>query len=165
LSGNIAIADSVRHPLITGSANLVDGKFLRGSTVSAGVNFKGRNATIDFVHLEEIPALDVSAKGELDFSDPDYVHLSLLPTGTVFATDLAAGDCVSSIEFLPGAPAILPARQIQELVFSGGIFGRPFTIAFPSAVDVDPPQEFPFCHDSASDSKTLTLRIAPAFSP
>jgi hypothetical protein len=166
LSGNIAIADSVQHPLITGSANLVDGQFLRGSTLSAGVTFKGRNAMIDFVHLKETPALDVSAQGELDFSDLDNVHLGVFPTATVFATDLAAaGDCVSSIEFFPGAPGILPARQIQELRFSGGIFSRSFTIAFPGALDMGPPQEFPFCHDGASDRKTLTLQISHAFSP
>src|SRR2546423_3878277 len=102
LSGNIAIADSVQHPLITGTANLVDGQFLSGSALSAGVTFKGRNAMIDFVHFEEIPALDVSAKGELDFNDLDNARLRVFPTATVFARVLAAEDCVSSIEFFAG---------------------------------------------------------------
>jgi len=165
LSGNIAIADSVHHPLITGTANLVDGQFLRGSTLSAGVTFKGRDATIDFVHLGEPPALDVSAKGELDFSDLDNVRLRVFPTATILATALAAEDCVSSIEFFPGASGILPARQIQELAFSGSAFSRSFTISFPSPNDVDPPQEFPFCPDGASGRMTLTLQISPPFSP
>src|SRR2546423_2052421 len=51
LSGNINIADSVQHPLITGGANLVDAQFLRSSTVSAGGTFKGRNGAIGFVHF------------------------------------------------------------------------------------------------------------------
>jgi hypothetical protein len=165
LSGNISIADSVQHPLITGGANLVDGQFLRGSMLSAGVNFKGRNAMIDFVHLRETPALDVSAKGELNFSDLDNARLRVFPTGTVFATTLATEDCVSSIEFFAGTPGILPSSQIQEIAVSGSVFTRSFTISFPSPNDVDPPPEFPFCGDDAAGRKTLTLQIPPAFSP
>ena len=120
---------------------------------------------IDFVHLTETPALDVSAKGELHFSDLDNARLRVFPTATIFATALVADDCVSSIEFFAGAPGILPSRQIQELAFSGSVFTRSFTISFPSPNDVDRPPEFPFCHDSASDRKTLTLQISPAFSP
>ncbi|MDP9098676.1 MAG: hypothetical protein M3N48_06735 [Verrucomicrobiota bacterium] len=165
LSGNIAIADSVQHPLITGAANLVDGQFLRGSTLSVGVNFKGRDAMIDFVQLKEAPALDVSAKGELDFSDLDNATLRLFPTATIFATALADDDCVSSIEFFAGTSGILPARQVQELAFNGSVFTRSFTISFPSSNDADPPQEFPFCHDSPPGRKTLTFQISPAFNP
>jgi hypothetical protein len=165
VSGNIAIADSVQHPLITGTANLVDGQFLRGSTLSAGVTFKGRNATIDFVHLREPPALDVSAKGELDFSDLDSARLRVFPTASIFTTTLATEDCVSSIELVAGPPGTLPARQVQELACSGSVLSQSFTISFPSPNDVDPPQEFPFCPDGASGKKTLTLKISPAFSP
>jgi hypothetical protein len=165
LSGNITIADSVQHPLITGSANLVDGQFLRGSTVSAGVTFKGRNATIEFVHLREPPSLDVSANGELDFGDLDIAQLRVFPTTAIFATTLAADDCVSSLEFFAGAPSILPSRPVQELAFSGSVFTRLFTISFPSPNDVDPPQEFPVCRDGASGGKSLTLQISPAFIP
>lgn len=172
LSGNIAIADSVQHPLITGTANLVDGQFLRGSTASAGVTFKGRNAAIDFVHLREQrpnfsydgwipPWLDVSARGELDFANPDDARLRLFPTAAVFATALTAGDCVSRIEFFAGVPGIMPSRQVQEFAFSGSVFTQSFTISFPSSKDVDPPDGFPFCRDGA----TLTLQISPAFTP
>jgi hypothetical protein len=170
LSGNINIADSVRHPLITGSATLVDGQFLRGSTVSAGLTFKGRNAAIDFIHLRERavpifdevnPPLDVSAQGQLDFANLDDASLRLFPTAAVFATALTAGDCVNHVEFFAGLPGILPSRQIQELAVSGSVFTQSFTISFPSANDVDPPDQFPFCHDGA----TLTLQISPAFDP
>lgn len=172
LSGNIAIADSVQHPLITGSMNLVDGQVLGGSTVSTGVTFKGRNAAIDFVHLREQrpnfsydgwipPWLDVSARGELDFANPDDARLRLFPAAAVFATALTAGDCVSRIEFFAGVPGIMPSRPVQEFAFSGSVFTQSFTISFPSANDVDPPDKFPFCHDGA----TLTLQISSAFTP
>jgi len=174
LSGNITIADSVQHPLITGSANLVDGQFLRGSMVSTGVTFKGRNATIDFVHLREPavpifdginPPLDVSARGRLDFGDLNDIELRVFPATPIFATVLAADDCVSSIGFFAGAPGILPSRQVQELGFSGNVFARSFTISFPNPNNVDSPEVFPFCRDSTARGKTLTLQIAPAFAP
>jgi hypothetical protein len=172
LSGNITIADSVQHPLINGGVNLVDGKFLRGPTVSAGLTFKGRNAAIDFVHLREQrpnlsydgwvpPWLDVSARGELDFANPDDARLRLFPTAAVFATALTAGDCVSRIEFFAGVPGIMPSRQVQEFLFNGSVFTQSFTLSFPGANDVDPPDAFPFCHDGT----TLTLQISPAFTP
>ena len=172
LSGNITIADSVQHPLVTGTANLIDGQLLRGSTVSVGLILKGRNAAIDFVHLREQrpnfsyegwvpPWLDVSARGELDFANPDDARLRLFPTAAVFATALTAGDCVSRIEFFAGVPGIMPSRQVQEFAFSGSVFTQSFTLSFPSANDVDPPDEFPFCRDGA----TLTLQISPAFTP
>jgi hypothetical protein len=174
LSGNITIADSVQHPLITGNANLVDGQFLRGSTVSTGVTFKGRTATIDFVHLREPavpifdeinPPLDVSARGQLDFGDLNDIKLRAFPTAPIFATVLAADDCVSSIGFFAGAPGILPSRQVQELGFSGSVFARSFAISFPNPNNVNPPEVFPFCRDSTARGKTLTLQISPAFTP
>ena len=174
LSGNINIADSVQHPLISGSVNLVDGQLLRGLTVSAGVTFKGRNATIDFVHLREAagpifdgitPSLDVSARGQLDFADLNDIELRVSPAAPIFATALDADDCVSSIGFFAGAPGILPSRQVQELGFSGSVFARSFTISFPDPNNVDPPDVFPFCRDGLSAGKTLTLQIVPAFIP
>jgi hypothetical protein len=172
LSGNISIADSVQHPLITGSTNLVDGQLLGGSTVSTGVTFKGRDATIDFLHLREQrpnisydgwipPWLDVSARGELDFGHPDDARLRLFPTAAVFATALSPGDCVSRIELFAGVPGIMPSRQVQELALRGSVFTQSLTISFPSAQDVDPPNEFSVCHDGA----TLTLQISPPFTP
>jgi hypothetical protein len=177
LSGNVAIADSVQQPLITGGANLVDGQlFLRGSTVSVGVTFKGRNATIDFVHLRELavpgfdrsnPSLDVSAPGEINFVKLDDIKLTIFPAATILASPpaLAAGDCVNGIEFYAGAPGILPTRQIQELGFGGSLFSRSFTISLPSPNSVEPPEVFPFCRESTPRGKMLTLQIAPSFSP
>jgi hypothetical protein len=167
LSGNINIADSVQHPLITGSANLVDGQLLRGSTVSAGLTFKGRKAALEFVHLRESAktSLDISARGELDFADLNNASLRVFPTAPVFATALAADDCVSSIEFFSGAPGILPSKQVQELGFGGNVLTRSFRISFPNPNNIDPPDLIPFCQDGAVRGKTLMLQIGPAFGP
>jgi hypothetical protein len=175
LSGNMTIADSVRQPLITGSANLVDGQFLRGPAISAGVTFKGRNAAIDFVHLrgpeipvpnDRIPRVDLSARGEIDFVNLDDIKLKISPAATILASPpaLAADDCVSSIEFYPLTLPRIPSRQIQEIGFSGSVYTGSFRISFPSPNDVDPPEVFPLCHDKTSRGKTILL-IAPSFSP
>jgi hypothetical protein len=175
LSGSVTIADSVQQPLITGSANLIDGQFLRGPTVSAGVAFNGRNAVINFVHLRErhvvftdanTPGFDVSARGEIDFADVADIKLKVFPALALFMSPatLAAGDCVSSVDFLAGVPRISPSRQIQEIIFGGNIFSRSFSISVPSPNNIDPPEAFPFCEDNPSPGKTLLL-IAPSFSP
>jgi hypothetical protein len=177
LSGNVTIADSVQQPLITGGINLVDGKFLRGPTVSADVAFKGRKATIDFVHLREprvvvadelVPLLDVSARGEIEFVNLDDIQLKIFAATTILASSpaLAAGDCVSSVTFFPASvSSSLPSRQIQEIGFGGSMFARSFTISLPSPNPVDPPEVFPFCRDSTSRGQTLTIEIAPALVP
>ena len=176
LSGNVTIADSVQQPLITGGINLVDGQFLRGSTVSAGVTFKGRSAIIDFIHLRDprvviadalVPSLDVSARGEIDFGNMDNIQLRIFPAAMILASShaLAVGDCVNGVEFYAGATGILPTRQIQELGLGGSVSARSFTISLPSPNSVESPEIFPFCRDGTSRGKTLTLQIAPSFSP
>lgn len=175
LSGNIAIADSVQHPLITGGISIVDGKTLRGPTLSAGTTFKGRTAAIDFVHLREtVPlpsnrnpslSLDVSARGELDFADLDDVSLRVVPVAPIDVTTPGTGECVSGVEFAAGLPGLFSSRQAQEVSFGGNVFTRQFRMSLPSANPVDPPDVFLFCRDSAESGKTVTLRVTPAFNP
>jgi hypothetical protein len=176
LSGNLTIGDSVRQPLITGGVNLVDAQFLRGPAISAGLVFKGRNAAIDFVHLRgaetpvydnPTPPVDVSARGEIDFVDPDDIKLKISPSVTVLASSpgLGADDCVSSVEFYPSPVSrSLPSRQIQEIGLDGNVHTGSFRISFPNPNGIDPPEIFPFCHDTTAKGKTLLL-VAPSFSP
>jgi hypothetical protein len=175
LSGNIIIADSVQQPLMTGSANLVDGQLLRGPAVSAGVTFKGRNATVDFVHLRGakvpaldgfIPPVDVSARGEIDFANLDEIKMKISPSVPILASPpaLAGDDCVSSIEFYPVTLPRIPSRQVQEIGFAGSVSTGSLRILFPNPNGVDPPEVFSFCREGTPRGKTL-LFIAPSFSP
>jgi hypothetical protein len=177
LSGNLTIADSIQEPLITGSLNLVDGQLLRGLTISAGVTFNGRNALIDFIHLSEpvlplsthgdIPPLDVSARGEIDFASLSKISLKISPSMTILAAspELGADDCVSSIEFYAGGVGhALPSRPVPEIGLTGNVRTGMFRISFPSANGVDLPDVFPLCHDTTSAGKTLLL-VAPSVSP
>ena len=170
LSGNIAIADSVQQPLITGGINLVDGQFLRGSKVSTGVTFKGRNATIDYLHLGEssyftyvfdssVPSFEVAARGDIDFSSLDEIKLKILPATPVFPSSpaMAAGECVSNVEFLP--ILMLSSQPIQAIELGGSLFTRSFAISFPSINGVRSSDVFPLCHDNTSSKKTLLLTL------
>ena len=129
---------------------------------------------MDFVHLRESVvlhplrnalSLDVSARAELDFAEMDEASLRILPAVPVEVSAPETGACISSVDFGVTAPGVLPARRIQELGITGSLFDSRFRISLPSANPVDPPEVFPLCGDSAEHGKTLTLTIAPSFSP
>jgi hypothetical protein len=176
LSGNFTIADSVQHPLINGAVNLVDSKLLSGPAISAGLTFKGREALIDFVHVREpllvlfdnadIPLLDVSARGEINFADAADTELKIVPAAPIFASapSLDAPDCVNRVEVYAGS-AFLPATKIPEFTIRGNVFSQSFAIALPNPNGVDPPEIFPLCLENAAPGKTLTLRISPILAP
>ena len=171
LSGNLNVADSVQHPLVTGSVNLVDGQFLRGPAVSTGLTFKGRNAALDYLHLGKasyftyifdslVPSFEFAVRGDIDFSSLDEIKLKILPATHVFPSSpaMGAGDCVSSIEFHP--ILMLSSQPIQAIELGGSLFTRSFAISFPSIDGVRPSDVFPLCHDNTSSGKTLLLTLS-----
>jgi len=165
LSGNLTVSESIQHPKIAGDANLIDGQFLGGSSLSLGVIFKGEMAAIDFARIKQNGA-DILARGEIDLRAlPDF-SLKLVP-GTPLIESISSepADCVKTIEFLPAASSTLPSRPVNELDFSGSLFARSWTVSLPNPNGVDSPQTFSFCFDEQSRGKTLTLRIAPSFFP
>jgi hypothetical protein len=165
LSGNLTVSNSLRHPNIAGVANLIDGQFLRGFSLTTGLSFKGQTASIDFVQLTQNRA-DFVARGELDFHDLAGIALKILPgTPLLESTSLTFDDCVSGIEFAGASFDRLSARPISELGFSGSLFSRDWTISVSRLNDVDSSQTFPFCFDDLSRGKTLTLQIAPGVFP
>lgn len=171
LSGNVTIADSLQQPLITGGVNLIDGQFLRGPAISAGLTFKGRNGALDYLHLggdfffapifdSWVPLLRFSARGNIDFSSLSEIRLRLIPATRVFAstTELAAGDCVKSIEFHPvWFGTALSSQSLEEIELTGSLFTGPFVISIPSLNGLDSRDVFPLCRDSTSGGKTLPL--------
>jgi hypothetical protein len=171
LSGNVTIADSLQQPLVTGSVNLIDGQFLRGPALSAGLTFKGRNAAVDYVHLggnsfnyildSVVPPLAVSARGSIDFPSLNEITLKLSPATPVLASSpgLTAGDCINSIEFHPiQIPKMLPSQPIQEIGFSASLFTGSFALTLPTLSGVD---VFPCCRDDTSRGRPL-LVILPS---
>ena len=165
LSGNLSVSNTLQHPTILGDASLIDAQFLRGFAVSTGLTFKGPAATIDFVRLKQ-NAVDLSARGEIDFHDLADIELKVLPSPSlVELTTFAAGDCVRSVEVSTSSLDTLSPRPVSELGFRGSLLAPAWTVSVSSPNDVDQPQSFPFCLGDQSRGKTLTLAIAPGAFP
>lgn len=161
LSGNLTLSNSLQDPDIVGDLHLIDGQFLRGSSLSAGITFNGRTAAIDFARLKQ-NRVDISARGEIDFHALTGIELKILPsTALVESASLAPGDCVSSIAFSGSALGALSSRAVSELDFQGSLFGGTWTISLPSPGGVGFPQTFPLCFDEQTRGKTLPLQAAP----
>jgi autotransporter translocation and assembly factor TamB len=169
LSGNLTLSGSVQHPLISGSANLVDGQLLRGSAISAGVSFKGRNAVIDFAHVKERDA-DVSARGEIEFEDISDVRLVLSPNVSLTPTmSLAAEDCVGDLSLFASPAVTRLSGSVNQIDVRGNLSGSGWTISLsqekaPGSENNDAvisPRTFRLCRDG----KTLSLGTTPALFP
>ncbi len=168
LSGNLVLSDSVQHPLVTGSANLVDGQLLRGPAISAGVTFKGNKATIDFAHWREREA-DISAGGEIDFRDVSDIRVAIRPNVSLVPTlALSAEDCVDDISFFASPAVTRLSGSVNRINLRGNLWG-PWTIslAHENASDQEndgdevSPRTFSLCRDG----KTLSLGLSPSLFP
>jgi hypothetical protein len=163
LSGKVSASDSVSQPLITGGFNLIDGKLLRGSTVSGAVTFQGRHATIDFARIARRTA-DISTKGEIDFKDAAHINLALTLNRPMDVSALGPGDCVSGLELDAPAASDRVAVAVNRIDFRGGLFAPGWTIQLtPRAIsdENDITQRFLFCRDG----KTFSFTTTPAWFP
>jgi hypothetical protein len=161
LSGKLTVSDSVKHPLITGSVDLIDGKLLRGSAISGGVSFQGQKATIDYLRIAR-GGSGFSAKGAMDFTDSDQIDVTLTPSTSVDVNAMGADDCVSAIEVAAPAAELWLATGVDQLGFHGGLFDPTWTIHLTqrSVRDTEASSKtFPFCRDG----KTLSLSATPWF--
>ncbi|HZE13267.1 MAG TPA: hypothetical protein VE086_05890 [Chthoniobacterales bacterium] len=164
LSGNLNVADSVQHPLTFGSVDLVDGQLLRGSSISAGISFKGRNATIDFAHLKERDA-DISAHGEIAFENISDIRLSLSPSASLTPVmALTSEDCVSDVAFHTSPAVARVSGSVDQINLRGNLTGSGWTISLRQEKLLDSENAdliFPLCRDG----KTLSLGLAPSLFP
>ena len=166
LSGNLTFSNSLQQPNIAGEASLLDGQFLRGTSLSAALTFKGETGTIDFIQLKQ-NRTEILARGEVEFRDLAAIQVDILPSLPMLElTPLAPGECMAGIEFSSAAFDTLSPRSISEIGFSGSIFAPDWTITLSSPGDVDPSPAFPLCFgDQSRAKKTLTLQIAPGVFP
>ena len=163
LSGKLSVSDSVKQPLITGSVNLIDGKLLRGPSVSGSVNFQGQKATIDFVRIAQ-GKTDISAKGAIDFKDATQIDVALTPQALLDVATLDNGDCISGLE-LNGRPAdAVLTVAVNQIGLRGGLFAPTWTLQLtqrPTAGADGISQTLPLCRDG----KTLSLAATPTWFP
>lgn len=163
LSGKLSVSDSVKQPLITGSVNLIDGKLLRGPNISGGVSFQGQKATIDFARIAHRSS-DISAKGEIDFTDSAQIEVALIPSAPLDVAAFGGGDCVSDLELASPTTDGLLAVAVNRIDLRGGLFGPAWTIHLTQQSRPDAEaatKTFTLCRDGI----TLSLAATPTSFP
>ncbi|HKP93696.1 MAG TPA: hypothetical protein VJS88_07350, partial [Chthoniobacterales bacterium] len=137
VSGNLAVADSLEQPLITGDLNLIDGQLLGGLRFSGGVTFKGRKATIDFGRIGRSES-DLALRGEVDFQDLSAIAITLLPSAPLAESPaLLPGDCVSAIELRGASSDASSAATIAQIRLRGNLFAQTWTISLSNDPEPD----------------------------
>jgi hypothetical protein len=161
LSGHLSLSDSLKQPSVTGNLQLVDGKLLRGPGISAAATFKGRNAAIDFVRINELGA-GVSARGEINFEDPSQIDVTLIPNVPLETTALSDGDCISALEFVAPSPDVPVRLGIQRVNLRGKLLGPAWTVVLTPQSSLPPGSStFSLCRGG----KPLSLWPAPEWIP
>lgn len=168
LSGNLIVSDSVQHPLVTGSANLLDGQLLGGPAISGGIVFAGAHATVNYAHWKD-REVDISARGQLELGNPTNIHVTLWPN--VSLTPMAAlreDDCVSGVTFYASNSVTRLIGAVNQIELEGKLSGAGWIISLsqepPNGDNNDEavfPQTFPLCRDG----KTLSLGLVPSLFP
>jgi hypothetical protein len=168
LSGNFSVSDSVRQPLVTGSANLVDGQLLGGTAISGGVVFAGANATITYANWKERD-VDISARGKIEFNNLVNVQLTLWPNVSLTPpAALRPDDCVSAVAFHASPSVSRLTSAVNQIDLEGKLSGDGWIVSLSQepprgdvADEVSLPETFPICRDG----KTLSLGVVPALFP
>jgi hypothetical protein len=169
LSGRVAISDSLDHPQLSGSAQLINGRLLGGSSLSAGMTFGGQTATIDYARFAQ-RNIHYAARAEIDFRDLTDIAVTFSPSAPVIAlTLLEPGDCVDEIHLSPAAANGLRRERIDEIDLRGSLFASNWTISLSDKRpndSLDPvlragsTRSFPICPDLMPTGKTLTLGLS-----
>jgi len=182
LSGRLTFSDSLAHPQIRGSTNIIDGRFLGGALLSTGITFGGQSAAIDFIQLghknarggqsRSLTSPAYSARGEIDFRDFAEIRMRILPNPPVTTLSLLdPNDCINEIELSPnGAAGLLRRQRIDEIDFHGALFASNWTISLnekrsdesaeTTVLDGGIIRTFTICSDIEPSGKSLTLGIA-----
>ena len=168
LSGNLVVSDSVEHPLVTGSANLVDGQLLAGPALSGGIVFTGANATINYTHWKDRD-VDISAHGQLELGNLASIHLTLWPNISLTPTEaLRPDDCVGAVAFYASPAVTRLVGAVNQIELEGKLSGAGWIISLgqepPNGDNNNEavlPQTFPLCRDG----KTLSLGLLPSLFP
>jgi hypothetical protein len=176
LSGQLTVSDSLHHPQLRGTTQLMDGKLLGQQTLSTSVTFNGDTATIDFAQIAQ-QNVRHAARGEIDFRNWADITLKIWPSAPVIALmPLDADGCIDGIKLLPGEANsyvhFLQGRsgqRINEIDLRGGLFGSNWTISlYEKRMDGPletlllggPSQTFSTCSDLQPSGRDLGLGLA-----
>jgi hypothetical protein len=174
LSGHLALSNSLLNPVLLGNVQLINGRFVGGTSLSTAITLRGRTAAIDFAQLTK-NNIRYGAHGRIDFHELADVAAKVFPNGPMLMlVPLEPGDCINAIELANGSAAGSRRERIDELDFRGSLFTPDWTISV-SENQADDPLEmllrggssrtFPICHGDAQTGKTLTLGQARSSFP
>ena len=174
LSGQLTLSGSTDQWQLRGNAQLINGRLLGGSSISAGVAFGGQTAVIDYARFAQ-KNTQSTARGDVDFRDLSDVAVTLLPSSPmVTLTLLEPGDCVDSVHLSPAAASASPRARIDEVVLRGNLFTPDWTISLKDKRGEDPldaslrngsSRSFPVCPANEAGGKTITLGPAQGLFP
>jgi hypothetical protein len=169
LSGHLALSNSLLHPHLLGDVHMINGRFVGGLSLSAGITFGGQTAAIDFAQLIK-NNVHYGARGGIDFGELTDIAARIFPSGPIVVlTPLEPGDCVNGIELSPGGVTGSRRERIDELDVRGSLFASDWMISLSEKHSDDPletlleggsSRTFSFCHDRQPSGKTLTLGVA-----
>ena len=170
LSGQLAISESLGRPRVLGEVQLIEGKFAVGATLSTRLTFGGQTGVIEFAQLKQNGA-QLSARGEIDFSDSSQLNLKLVPNTPLLAS-FEAGDCVTGLELSPMPGNASPSPPIHKIDLRGSLFASGWTISLSQThaggsldAPISSPRTFSFCLGEEATGKTLMLQPAPGSIP
>jgi hypothetical protein len=174
LSGHLALSNSLLHPHLLGDVHMINGGFVGGLSLSAGMKFGGQTATIDFAQLTK-NNVSYGARGGIDFRELTDIAARIFPSAPIVVlTPLEPGDCVNGIELSPSGATGLGRERIDELDVRGSLFASDWMISL-SEKHTDDPLEtllrggssrtFPTCHGNEEGGETLTLGPAQSSFP
>jgi hypothetical protein len=169
LSGHLALSNSLLHPHLLGDVHIINGRFVGGLSLSAGITFGGQTAAIDFAQLAKNNA-HYGARGGIDFRELTDIAMRIFSSGPIVVlTPLEPGDCVDGIELSPGGAAGSRRERIDELDVRGSLFSADWMISLNEKHSDDPletlleggsSRTFSVCPDRQPSGKTLTLGVA-----
>jgi hypothetical protein len=169
LSGHLASSNSLLHPHLLGDVHIINGRFVGGLSLSAGITFGGQTAAIDFAQLTK-NNVHYGARGGIDFRELTDIAARIFPSGPIVVlTPLEPGDCVNGIELSPSGVTGSRRERIDELDLRGSLFASDWMISLSEKHSDDPletlleggsSRTFSLCHDRQPSGKTLTLGVA-----
>jgi hypothetical protein len=176
LSGRLNVSDSLSHPQLRGTAQLINARPLGRPMLSTSVTFGGETATIDFAQIVQ-QNVRPAARGEIDFRNPADITLRIWPNAPVIASTLLNPDeCIDGIKLFSSAPLdgsmhFVEGRfgaRINEIDFHGSLFASNWTIALHEKRTDDPletllrggpSQTFSICPNLQPSGKDLDLSL------
>jgi hypothetical protein len=173
LSGRLTLSDSLHHPQVHGTAQLINGRLLGYGSLSTSLTFAGRTATINFAQVAH-ENVRHAAGGEIDFGNLTGITIKILPSARVAALTLPGpDDCIDGIEVLPnGAHPLFDedrsGQRVNEIDFRGGLFASDWTISLSdkrvddsleTLLQGDASQTFPICSALEPAGRMFTLGL------